>query len=154
MEWDPKSTTLDHLVASYDLQGSYAEPIYTSSDRKMGYKNGKLGILLSNIVGQYTINGFGVFSLLLSIHRLRIGHTCLIYGHLMGCEAPHVCGRCQVRLSVFHVLVECTAFSVPRNRFFPSLMSVPPYECLSLLSEYPTFSSSTFFAFFKAILSK
>ena len=59
-----------------------------------------------------------------------------------------VCSRCQVHLSVFQVLVECPDYSVPRYRFFPSLASIPTRERLSfLLSESPTFSFSTLFAF-------
>ena len=66
-----------------------------------------------------------------------------------GSEAPTVCGPYQVRLSVFHDLIECPNYSyVPRNRGFPSLTSVPPCERLSLLlSESPNFSASTLFAF-------
>ena len=68
-----------------------------------------------------------------SLSRLRIGHTRLTHGHLMAREVPSICGRCLVRLSVFHVLIECPAYYVPRNRFFPSLTSVPPHERLSFL---------------------
>ena len=44
-----------------------------------------------------------------SLSRLHIGHTRLTNGEVMAREAPAVCGRCQVHLSVFHVLVECPA---------------------------------------------
>ena len=50
-----------------------------------------------------------------SLSRLRIGHTRLTHGYLMAREAPPVCGRCQVLLSFFHVLVECPTYYVPRN---------------------------------------
>ena len=63
-----------------------------------------------------------------SLSRLRIGHTRLTYGHLMAREAPPVCDHCKVRLSISHIVVECPTYSVPRNRFFLSLMSVPPRE--------------------------
>ena len=76
--------------------------------------------------------------------RLHIGRTRLTHGHLKAREAPLDCDRCQVLLSVFDVLVEFPAYSVHRNRFFPSLTSVPPREGQSLLSESPTFSSSLF----------
>ena len=56
--------------------------------------------------------------LLVSISRLRIGHTRLTHDHLMAREALPVCGRCHVRLSIFHILVECPTYSVPRNRGF------------------------------------
>ena len=85
-----------------------------------------------------------------SLSRLRIGHTRLTHGHLMAREAPPVCDRCQVRLSISHILVECPTYSVPRNRFYPSLTSMPPRERLPfLLSESPTFSSSTLFTFLR-----
>ena len=61
------------------------------------------------------------------------------YGNLSAREALPVFGRCQVRLSVLRVLVECSVYSVPRNRFFPSLTSVPS------LSESPNFSPSILF---------
>ena len=81
----------------------------------------------------------------ISLSRLRIGHIRLTHGHLIACEAPPVCGRCQVCVSVSHILVECPTYSVPRNRIFPSLTSVPPRERLSfLLFESPTFISSHF----------
>ena len=84
------------------------------------------------------------------LFRLRIDHTSLKHGHLMAREAPPICCRCQVRHSVFHALVECYGYSVPRNRLFPSLTSVPPRERLSLLlSESSTSSSSTIFAFLR-----
>ena len=41
----------------------------------------------------------------------------LTHGHLMTCKAPPVYGLCRIRLSVFHVFVECPTYSVPRNWF-------------------------------------
>ena len=38
-----------------------------------------------------------------SLSHLRTGHTRLTYGHLMAREAPPVCGRYQVRLSISHI---------------------------------------------------
>ena len=52
------------------------------------------------------------------------GHTRLAHSHLIPREAFPVCGRCQVRLSIFYILVECPTFSVSSNQFFPSLMWV------------------------------
>ena len=66
-----------------------------------------------------------------SVPRLHIGHTRLTNGHLMAREAHLVCGHCQVRLSIFHTLVEYPTYSVPRNRFYPSLTSLPPRERLT-----------------------
>ena len=64
-------------------------------------------------------------------------------------SSPHVCGRCQVLLLVFHILVDCPAYYVLRSRFFPTLTSVPPRDRLPfLLSESPTFSSSNTFHIF------
>ena len=84
------------------------------------------------------------------LSHLRIGHTRLTYGHLMAREIPPVCDHCQLRLSIFHILVESLTYSVLRNRFYPSLTSMPPRERLPfLLSESPTFSSSTLFAFLR-----
>ena len=40
---------------------------------------------------------------------LRISHNHLTQTHLVACEALTVCNRFQVRLSVFHVLVEFCA---------------------------------------------
>ena len=58
-------------------------------------------------------------------------------------EAFPVCNHCQVHLSISHILVECPTYSVPRNRFFPSLTSVPHSERLPLLlSESSTFTQT------------
>ena len=67
----------------------------------------------------------------------------------MAREGPSVCGRCQVRLSVSHVLIECPTYSVPLAWYFPSLTSVPPRERLSLLlSEPPTLLALRHFLLF------
>ena len=80
----------------------------------------------------------------------RIGHTRLTHSHFMACEAPPVCDRCQVLLSISHILVECPTYSVSRSQLYPSLTSMPPRERLSfLLSESSTFRSSTLFAFLR-----
>ena len=52
-----------------------------------------------------------------SVPRLRIGHTRITHGHLMVREASPVCDRCQVRLSISHILVEYPTYSVLRNQF-------------------------------------
>ena len=54
--------------------------------------------------------------------RLRIGHIRLSQSSIMAREATLV--------SVLHVLVECPAYSMPRNLLFPSLTSMPPREPL------------------------
>ena len=69
-----------------------------------------------------------------SLSHLRIGHTRLTHGHLMA----RVCDHCYVRLFISHILVEFPTYSVPRNRFYPSLTSMPPRKRLP-------FSSPTYF---------
>ena len=68
-----------------------------------------------------------------SLSHLCIGHTHLTHSHLTAREAPLICDYCQVLLSISHILVECPTYSVPSNRFFYSLISVPPCECLYFL---------------------
>ena len=76
-----------------------------------------------------------------SLARLRNGYTHLT---LMASESPPVYSLFQVCLSVFHILVKCSAYAVTRNRFFPSLRSVPSRESQPfLLSESLGFSFST-----------
>ena len=53
-----------------------------------------------------------------SFSCFRIGHTHLAHSHLMAREVPPACCRRQVRLSVFHLLVECPIYSTPVIGFF------------------------------------
>ncbi|KAG1677304.1 RNA-directed DNA polymerase from mobile element jockey [Nymphon striatum] len=56
--------------------------------------------------------------------RLRVGHTYLTHSFLLRNEAQPVCGRCQLQLTVRHVLVDCAALTSVRSRFY----SPPPWE--------------------------
>ncbi|KAG1713961.1 RNA-directed DNA polymerase from mobile element jockey [Nymphon striatum] len=56
--------------------------------------------------------------------RLRVGHTYLTHSFLLRNEAQPVCGRCQLPLTVRHVLVDCAALTSVRSRFY----SPPPWE--------------------------
>jgi len=52
------------------------------------------------------------------IHRLRIGHAYLTYGHLLRGEASPRCLACQVDLTVEHVLRHCVSFTNARDNCF------------------------------------
>ena len=71
-----------------------------------------------------------------SLSCLHIGHTHLTQGHLMASEVF------PVRLSIFHVLVECFTYYVPCNRFFPFLDISASLQA-SIFS--PNFSSDIFY---------
>ncbi|GBM84919.1 hypothetical protein AVEN_23717-1 [Araneus ventricosus] len=43
--------------------------------------------------------------------RLRIGHTRFTHLHLLFDEEPPMCSRCNCRMSVRHILSECTNFN-------------------------------------------
>ncbi|KAG1658848.1 hypothetical protein GQR58_022769 [Nymphon striatum] len=47
--------------------------------------------------------------------RLRVGHTYLTHSFLLRNEAQPVCGRCQLPLTVRHVLVDCAALTSALN---------------------------------------
>ena len=69
-------------------------------------------------------------------------------GEVSWCGVNGIIAGVQVLLSISHILVKCPTYSVLRNRFDPSLTSVPPLERLSFLfSDSPTFSYPTLFAF-------
>ena len=50
--------------------------------------------------------------------RLRIGHTRLTHQHLLKGEDPPQCARCDVPLSVHHVLIDCPALNHLRSQIF------------------------------------
>jgi len=54
------------------------------------------------------------------IHKLRIGHTYLMHGHLglLRGETPPRCLACQVDLTVEHVLLHRVSFTSARDDFF------------------------------------
>ena len=62
-----------------------------------------------------------------ALTRLRIGHTNLTHSYLMvsGMDPP-ICSRCNVQLTVKHVLVECRKYTASRRKYFnnPSLTTM------------------------------
>jgi len=50
------------------------------------------------------------------IHRLRIGHTYLMHGHLLRGETQ--CLACQVDLTVEHILLHCVSFANAHDNCF------------------------------------
>jgi hypothetical protein len=53
----------------------------------------------------------------LIIHRLRVGHTHLTHSYLLRQELPSICEFCHLPLSVEHVLITCSSFSLVRKSF-------------------------------------
>ena len=56
-----------------------------------------------------------------ALTRLRIGHTNLTHSYLMvrGTDPPY-CNRCNVRITVKHVLVECQKYTAVRRKYYNS----------------------------------
>ena len=52
--------------------------------------------------------------------RLRIGHTHLTHRYLLRGEPQPLCQLCTEPLTVKHILVECNALALTRNRFYRS----------------------------------
>ncbi|XP_066153276.1 uncharacterized protein [Euwallacea fornicatus] len=52
-----------------------------------------------------------------AIRRLRIGHTRLTHGHLMERTCPPKCDRCNVLLTVDHIITKCPMYSANRISF-------------------------------------
>jgi len=52
------------------------------------------------------------------INHLRIGHTRLTNSYLLKGESQPVCEACHSSLAVKHILVDCTHYSVARQRYF------------------------------------
>jgi len=50
--------------------------------------------------------------------RIRIGHTYATHGYLLRNEDRPMCTRCDMPLTVRHVLLVCPLFSAQRRRFF------------------------------------
>jgi len=54
------------------------------------------------------------------IHRLRIGHAYLKFGHLLlGGEVPPLCLACHVELTAEHILLHFVSFTNARDVVFP-----------------------------------
>ncbi|XP_072398323.1 uncharacterized protein [Diabrotica undecimpunctata] len=49
------------------------------------------------------------------VTRLRLGHTRLTHGHIIGHTNPTLCENCNIPLSVKHVLVECPRYQLQRQ---------------------------------------
>ena len=58
-----------------------------------------------------------------SLCRLRIGHTYGTHGHLLRGDERPICTRCQVPVTVAHVLVECPRYARQRARHLGRLPS-------------------------------
>jgi ribonuclease HI len=76
------------------------------------------------------------------IHRLRVGHTHMTHSYLLKKELPPQCAHCQVPLTVHHILIDCTQYSVDRARF---------YDVTSLHDLFTTESVRKVIDFIKAI---
>jgi len=57
--------------------------------------------------------------------RLRIGHTRLTHQHLLKGEDPPLCMRCDVPLSVHHILIDCPALNHIRSQIFKNDFNLP-----------------------------
>jgi ribonuclease HI len=84
-----------------------------------------------------------------AIARLRIGHTRITHEHLMSRKQPRQCRRCQVVLSVEHILVVCPNFKKQRNDIFRSIPV--PLTLNKILSEGDYFQIDNVIKFFKNI---
>lgn len=51
------------------------------------------------------------------ISRLRIGHSRLTHGHLMGGLESSICDVCEVPLSVEHILIDCHKYNETREHY-------------------------------------
>lgn len=79
--------------------------------------------------------------------RLRIGHTRLTHGHLMTRPTgpPPMCQRCQVTLTITHILCDCPTYAYERTHILHNRpLSV-------LLGDTPTFDFAPLRSFLKAI---
>jgi hypothetical protein len=55
---------------------------------------------------------------------LRVGQTHLTRSHLLSANPPPVCAPCNAELSVRHILLDCTRYTVRHQRFhLPSTIS-------------------------------
>ncbi|GBN59312.1 hypothetical protein AVEN_272026-1, partial [Araneus ventricosus] len=57
-----------------------------------------------------------------TLTRLRIGHSRLTHKYLLFGESPPVCSRCNVLLTIRHVLIDCSSFD---SAAWPILALVP-----------------------------
>ena len=74
-----------------------------------------------------------------ALSRLRFGHTRLTHGFLMSNATPPECDICLTRLTVKHILIECTKYSYIRQKY---LGSSPRLQ--DILGEDDTIVQNTF----------
>jgi ribonuclease HI len=77
------------------------------------------------------------------IHRLRVGHTHLTHCYLLRQELPPRCEFCHLPLSVEHILITCSSFSLVRRKFYDG--------CDSLQELFKRFSPHVIVKFIKEI---
>ena len=84
--------------------------------------------------------------------RLRLGHTRLTHGHYMSRGPRPLCPRCDTRLTVRHILVDCPRFAAARSSCFPFLPTIQPSRRLSsILGDSPTFCCDRVISFLRQI---
>lgn len=76
--------------------------------------------------------------------RLRIGHTYATHSYLLTGSEPPTCTKCGNRLTVIHVLIQCTEIEAERKKYFPSayLQHIPLHPAFFLSNE-PLFTFQT-----------
>ena len=78
--------------------------------------------------------------------RLRIGHTRHTHSYRMSGTPPPMCQRCDVQISIEHLLIECPNYSTQRTLAFGRNATLK-----SILSECDTFNINAINNFLKAI---
>ncbi|KAF2882625.1 hypothetical protein ILUMI_23551 [Ignelater luminosus] len=56
----------------------------------------------------------------IALTRLRIGHTKLTHEHLITQAQPLICDKCQVTLTVLHLLIECEKYTPTGRKYHPN----------------------------------
>jgi ribonuclease HI/exonuclease III len=84
-----------------------------------------------------------------AVARLRIGHSRITHEHLMTNTDPRQCRRCNVILSIKHILIECPNFYKSRRDCFSHIP--PPLSLTKILSEGDYFKTESIVTFFKQI---
>ena len=68
------------------------------------------------------------------IHRLIIGHSFLMHGHLLRGENCPRCSACDVDLTVEHILLHCVSLAIARDHSFNMTVTTLPELCSKVLS--------------------
>lgn len=58
------------------------------------------------------------------IHRLRVGHTHLTHSYLLKKEQAPECHKCNLPLTVEHVLIGCSIYTSQRSKYFINCNSI------------------------------